>query len=162
MKTRFSGIACIIALVAAGCAADAPPRAGDGREAAIIARSRALFEAEGRNDRPAIASFLAEDFVYLSSNGRPDRPKAEEIALQGDVTVETFSMLNERVRFVSADIAALHYLAHQRLRKAGRDGVICPYSGAMELWRHDRGRWLMVSRTEWLISWDEAAGCGRP
>ena len=159
---RPRGLAAVTFVLVASCAgAGAPSGTNAASPSAIVARSRAVFEAQGRGDREALAALLADDFRYLSSGGRGDRAKAAEIELQGGVRVADFSIENARVVPVTEGVAVLHYLAHQRLEAAGKP-AICPFSGAMEAWRLEGAAWRMVSRTEWLIRWDEAPGCSRP
>lgn len=152
---RGSSLLPIVLLLATACAS-APRNASDpadraAAERTIIARSRAVFDAEHSADRAALGELFAPDYRYLSSIGNPDRPKDAELAEQLGVRVESYSVEHARIVWLTPESAALHYFAHQRLRRP-RDGrVICPYSGAMEGWARRDGAWTMITRTEWLV-----------
>lgn len=154
--------ALVIASALGACAA---PDAGGGNDLrpgdreAIVARSRAVVEAEQRGDRAALDDLMAGDYRYLSSVGRADRSKAEEIDHQMDFEVVAFSIEKVRVAPLAADMAVVHSFIHQQVRRRSTGEMVCPYGGSMEAWRRDIGAWRLVARTEWLVSWDASPGC---
>lgn len=155
----------VLAMLAGGCASPSPGGAEErllADRTAIAERSRAMFEAERTGDRKALDELMGEDFRYLSSTGKQDRAKGEEINLQAGVEVLEYTIVNPRVTPITADVAVLHYFAHQRLRKRGEGAIICPYSGSMEAWRREGGSWRITARTEWLVSWDSGPQCSVP
>lgn len=125
---------------------------------AVLERSRHVFEAERTGDKAALTALLSDNYVYLSSVGNVDRPKAEEIALQSQVTVQSYSIEKARVLLLGSGTALLRYFVHQRLLRRGK-AAICPYSGAVELWQAEHGQLRMVTRTEWLVGTVRAPPC---
>jgi len=97
----------------------------------------------------------------MSSRGRADRTKTEELALLfgGRVHLESFRFTGMRAAWASPDVVVLHYLVDQRFTLDGQ--VLCPHSGSMTLWRRQAGRWLRAVRTEYAIGSAETSDCSR-
>lgn len=161
---RGSSFLLSMAFLFASACASAPRNAGDpadhaAAERAIIARSRAVFDAERSGDRGALEDLFAPDYRYLSSVGNPDRPKDAELQDVLGVRVESYTFDRPRIVWLSPESAVLHYFTHQRLRRVSDGRLICPYSGAMEAWTQRDGAWRMVTRSEWLIGAARAPSC---
>jgi hypothetical protein len=132
-----------------------------GREPAVAARGnnervmgleRQFWAAEKRHDATMVADLLAPDYVYLSSRGRGDRGRGDELALLtgGRTHLEEYEFTNMRAVSVAPGVIALHYLVTQRFTLDGR--AYCPHSGSMTLWARRGDRWLRSARTEYVIA----------
>lgn len=153
----------LVLLLTTGCAStarnasDPVDHATD--ERTIMAQSRAIWDAERTGDGATLERIWAPDFRYLSSIGNPDRPRDAELPEMLAVRVESYTIEHPRIVWLSREAAALHYFAHQRIRRVSDGRVICPYTGTMEGWARRDGAWRMVTRTEWLVGAVKAPAC---
>lgn len=163
-------LALIIALATAACRP--PVRAAspltvplvtpDADGIAVIALERRMWDAERRRDRAGVDSLIAPDFVYLSAIARRDRSKMEDLdnRFGPHVLLEGYDLKAIRTVRVAEDVIALHFIADQRIRTDG--ALICPHTGTSETWARRRDRWLLVTRTEYVIGGEEPPPCPKP
>jgi len=120
---------------------------------------RSYWAAEQRHDSAAVDRLLADDYVSMSSRGRGDRTKTEELALLfgGRIRLESFQFSAMRTAWLTRDVLVLHYLVDQRFTLDGRE--LCPHSGSMTIWTKRDGRWLRTARTEYRIDSTATTEC---
>lgn len=162
MKRKY--FLAVVALVSACNRAGVAPipaqgAATDPDGAAVIARERQIWAAERSRDRAGVDSLLAPDYVYLSAIARRDRSKIEDLdnRFGPHVVLETYELRSLRTARVAPDVIALHFIADQRIRTDSV--VICPHTGTSETWARRAGRWLLVTRTEYLIGGERPPVC---
>lgn len=160
MTGRLAFISLLLAMACAGVGRSRPEVDRQASEAdAVIELERSYWAAEQRHDSAAVARLLAPDYVSMSSRGRTDRSKDEELALLfgGRVRLESFRFSAMRTAWVTPDVIALHYVVDQRFTLDGR--ALCPHAGSMTVWARRHGQWLRIVRTEYGIGSTEAQAC---
>ena len=84
----------------------------------VMALEQSYWTAEQRHDSVAVDRLLAPDYVSMSSRGRSDRTKREELALLfgGRVRLERFAFSGMRAAWVSPDVGRCTTLSISGLR----------------------------------------------
>jgi uncharacterized protein (TIGR02246 family) len=113
----------------------------NGLEDTLIAREKEVWEAIKKKDLNRFASFLAEDQVYVSSDGV--RSKAETVKSIADASIPEVKLDDWKVMFIDRDAAIVTYRVTATPPACGPE-MAAPVARNTTVWAKRGGKWLAV------------------
>jgi uncharacterized protein (TIGR02246 family) len=120
-----------------------------GLEDTLIAREKEVWEAIKTKDLKRFASFLAEDQVYVSSDGV--RSKAETVKNLADSTVPEIKLDDWKVTLIDRDAAIVTYRATATPPACGPE-TAAPVARNTTVWAKRGGKWLAVFHQDTTVA----------
>jgi hypothetical protein len=107
----------------------------------LIAREKAMVEAQQRGDVDAVGAALAEDFYEIGSSGRLFS-KTEILEAIRQIKIVECSLERLRVLPLDEQHAILTYVARTTRRYQGQESTTRTYRSSM--WRKAEGEWHLI------------------
>jgi hypothetical protein len=114
-------------------------------EADLIAKEKQVWDAIKKKDWESFGGYLADDHVYVGSNGVQDK-KASIDGLSGalkDVTVGDSSLTDFKVVSLDKDAAIVTYMATMKATMDGKDLPPTPQRNS-SVWVNRGGKWQAI------------------
>jgi hypothetical protein len=142
-------LAAMIPCIAQTDATKSKPKHADGNpsDQVLIDNSRATWEAYKSKNIAAIKALTAEDYVSYTQAGPSNLQ--QDIDTIDKLTIESFSIDEPKVTWVTKDVAILRYKTDL---KGSFDGKPFKPAYATEVWVNRGGKWRIVSYTETPLS----------
>jgi hypothetical protein len=131
-----------VSLLSTAQTADTSARARSPLELSLIAGSKAVPEAQKAKDIPTLKRLLADDFQYVSSEGRLHK-KDEFLDDAGDGILTDYSMYNVQAFPVNDGAALVTYDAIIHQSEGDAPGTAPRYQYFSDLWVKQGDQWKL-------------------
>jgi hypothetical protein len=122
-------------------------KSADNLEAMLIAREKEVWELIKKKDAPGFAAYLAEDQLYVNSQGVHSKAESVKgITAEGpsDLTLDDW-----KVVMVDKDVAIVTYRATPKAEACGPEPAV---ERDTTVWVKRGGKWLAVFHQETMIT----------